>query len=133
MAQSGSAPGLGPGGRRFESCSPDQFYVVERAKTKVNFMEAYIYQPSKTAMQSGTAKTFRWVLKIISEEGIANNPAIDSLMGVRDLSFDTLTEAKTYAESHNIVYRIQPLRKKKKTRKLYDDNFRYNRIETWTH
>ena len=25
VAQPGSAPGLGPGGRRFESCRPDQF------------------------------------------------------------------------------------------------------------
>ena len=25
VAQSGSAPGLGPGGRRFESCRPDLF------------------------------------------------------------------------------------------------------------
>src|SRR5204863_3824231 len=25
IAQSGSAPGLGPGGRRFKSCCPDQF------------------------------------------------------------------------------------------------------------
>ena len=24
VAQSGSAPGLGPGGRRFESCHPDE-------------------------------------------------------------------------------------------------------------
>ena len=27
VAQSGSAPGLGPGGRRFESCRPDLFLV----------------------------------------------------------------------------------------------------------
>ena len=26
VAQSGSAPGLGPGGRRFESCRPDFFF-----------------------------------------------------------------------------------------------------------
>ena len=26
MAQSGSAPGLGPGGRKFESYCPDQFF-----------------------------------------------------------------------------------------------------------
>ena len=26
VAQSGSAPGLGPGGRRFESSRPDQFF-----------------------------------------------------------------------------------------------------------
>ena len=28
LAQSGSAPGLGPGGRRFESCSPDQCLLL---------------------------------------------------------------------------------------------------------
>ena len=27
VAQPGSAPGLGPGGRRFESCRPDLFLV----------------------------------------------------------------------------------------------------------
>ncbi len=27
VAQLGSAPGLGPGGRRFESCHPDQFII----------------------------------------------------------------------------------------------------------
>ena len=26
VAQAGSAPGLGPGGRRFESCLPDHFH-----------------------------------------------------------------------------------------------------------
>ena len=28
VAQSGSAPGLGPGGRRFESCRPDFSLIV---------------------------------------------------------------------------------------------------------
>jgi len=28
VAQSGSAPALGAGGRRFESCCPDQFSAV---------------------------------------------------------------------------------------------------------
>lgn len=27
VAQPGSAPGLGPGGRRFESCRPDIFHI----------------------------------------------------------------------------------------------------------
>ncbi len=27
VAQLGSAPGLGPGGRRFESCHPDHFII----------------------------------------------------------------------------------------------------------
>ena len=29
VAQSGSAPGLGPGGRRFESCRPDKKDALE--------------------------------------------------------------------------------------------------------
>ena len=28
VAQSGSAPGLGPGGRRFESCRPDKVEIL---------------------------------------------------------------------------------------------------------
>ena len=28
VAQSGSAPGLGPGGRRFESCRPDRVEIL---------------------------------------------------------------------------------------------------------
>ena len=49
VAQAGSAPGLGPGGRRFESCLPDKehqeigalflFFFVMR----INFNYAYIY------------------------------------------------------------------------------------------
>ena len=34
VAQSGSAPGLGPGGRRFESCRPDVF----RCKVSLRFV-----------------------------------------------------------------------------------------------
>ncbi|MEY4954149.1 MAG: hypothetical protein RI981_234, partial [Bacteroidota bacterium] len=30
VAQAGSAPGLGPGGRRFESCLPDHFQKPQR-------------------------------------------------------------------------------------------------------
>ena len=30
VAQFGSAPALGAGCRRFESCHPDQFYLIER-------------------------------------------------------------------------------------------------------
>ena len=40
VAQSGSAPGLGPGGRRFESCRPD---IEERFSNKTeNLFFAYI-------------------------------------------------------------------------------------------
>ena len=38
VAQSGSAPGLGPGGRRFESCRPDTEEEVFQLKRKTSFL-----------------------------------------------------------------------------------------------
>ena len=35
VAQAGSAPGLGPGGRRFESCLPD--------KKRLNYWVAFLF------------------------------------------------------------------------------------------
>ena len=40
VAQSGSAPGLGPGGRRFESCRPD---IEERFSNKTENLFFVIY------------------------------------------------------------------------------------------
>ncbi len=46
VAQAGSAPGLGPGGRRFESCLPDKthhclsnggFFYLQNTKIVVGF------------------------------------------------------------------------------------------------
>lgn len=38
VAQPGSAPGLGPGGRRFESCRPDAFILIEgHRQTAIDF------------------------------------------------------------------------------------------------
>ena len=34
IAQPGSAPGLGPGGRRFESCHPDHLFYFKSCNTK---------------------------------------------------------------------------------------------------
>ena len=41
VAQPGSAPGLGPGGRRFESCRPDE-KKHERSR-KEYFFAAFLY------------------------------------------------------------------------------------------
>ena len=37
VAQAGSAPGLGPGGRRFESCLPDHFKDEARSESGFYF------------------------------------------------------------------------------------------------
>jgi ETC complex I subunit conserved region len=70
-------------------------------------MRARIYQPARTAMQSGTAKTKDWVL----EYAPATARAVDPLMGwtssddtqaqVR-LRFDTLEAAQDYARENGI-------------------------------
>lgn len=46
VAQSGSAPGLGPGGRRFESCHPD--------KKRLTFKVSLFYFVYLSALKSPT-------------------------------------------------------------------------------
>ena len=67
IAQPGRAPALGAGGRKFESCCPDQKLrtintVITRKREAGSDMVARIYKPAKTAMQSGMAQTKCWVL-----------------------------------------------------------------------
>ena len=46
VAQAGSAPGLGPGGRRFESCLPDFFYCILCQKpANTECLQAFSYLP----------------------------------------------------------------------------------------
>ena len=58
VAQSGSAPALGAGCRRFESSRPDHARCARVSELGLGVGEvamalARIYRPSKTAMQSG--------------------------------------------------------------------------------
>jgi hypothetical protein len=57
-------------------------------------MRARIYQPAKTAMQSGTAKTTTWVLEFAP----ASAREVDPLMGWTSSS-DTQTQVKLRFES----------------------------------
>ncbi|MEE3501069.1 ETC complex I subunit [Acidiphilium acidophilum] len=100
---------------------------------------ARIFQPAKTAMQSGRAKTHRWVLEF--EPAMAK--VIDPLMGwtgsgdmmateVR-LSFDTRDEAVAYAERCGIAYDIEIPTEHQRRPKAYADNFKFDRRGNWTH
>jgi hypothetical protein len=101
-------------------------------------MPARIYKPSRTAMQSGTAKTKSWILEF--EPAAAKE--IEPLMGYTSsvdtrrqvkLKFDSREAAIAYAERHGIPFTLfeQPDRKRRKM--AYADNFRYDRPEMWTH
>lgn len=101
-------------------------------------MVARIYQPSRTAMQSGQAKTKEWVLEYEPE----TRREIEPLMGWTSsadmnsqirLTFATKEEAIAYAERNGIPFRLFESQERKITRKSYADNFRFGRIGSWTH
>ncbi len=101
-------------------------------------MSARIYSPAKTAMQSGKAKTGRWLLEFDPEQP----KKIDPLMGYTTsadmksqirLVFDTGEEAVAYARKHGIPFRVQEPKESKRRQISYSDNFRYDRKIPWTH
>lgn len=91
---------------------------------------ATIYRPAKTAMQSGKARTKKWLLVYRSEDKV-----IDNVMGwtgssdmksqeVR-LSFNTQEEAEGYAKRENIDYKIVEDRSCKTSKcKPYVNNYK---------
>ena len=94
---------------------------------------ARIFRPAKTAMQSGRAKTHKWVLEY--EPASRRDP--DPLMGwssARDtlnevqLRFDTLEEAVAFAKKHALEYTRDRAAGAHAEAKSYADNFRYDRV-----
>ena len=92
--------------------------------------KAKIYQPTKTAMQSGLGKIKNWILEFETK-----NTGINPLMGWES-STDTLSEVKlefssknlaiNYAEKNSIDYYIIEPQKRKIVKKSYTDNFTKN-------
>ncbi len=101
-------------------------------------MRARIFLPPKSAMQSGTAKTHRWVLEFEPAAARFRDPLMgwtgsDDMQSQVRLSFDTKEAAVAYADKHGIPFDLElpPLHVKKP--KSYADNFRADRKENWTH
>ncbi|MBB4570600.1 MULTISPECIES: ETC complex I subunit [Rhizobium] len=101
-------------------------------------MPAKIYRPAKTAMQSGKAKTQLWVLEFDQE--IPRK--IDPIMGYTSsadtrqqlkLTFETQEQAEAYAQRNGIEYRVLAPKDANRQVVSYTDNFRFNRIQPWTH
>ena len=93
VAQSGSAPALGAGGRRFKSGRPDQEYR-EPEHDKDADMTASIYRLAKTAMQFGLGNVWRWLdepsrfrrLARIAFQAVGRGPLLASAMVTRTRS-----------------------------------------------
>ncbi len=101
-------------------------------------MSARIFKPSKTAMQSGKAKTDYWVLEHLPTVAKKREPfmgytsSADTLSQVR-MRFHTREEAIDYAKRNGIEYRVQEPKEFKRRVVSYSENFRYDRKVPWTH
>ena len=92
--------------------------------------KAKIYNPSKTAMQSGTAKTKYWILEFNKENFETDylmgwNASSDTQKQVK-LKFESKEEAINYANKYNIPFDLLESKKKKIIIKSYADNFLKN-------
>ncbi|SHF54182.1 NADH dehydrogenase [Litoreibacter ascidiaceicola] len=103
-------------------------------------MRARIFQPTRTAMQSGTAKTKNWVLEFVNETA----REVDPLMGWTSstdtqsqvkLTFDSKEAALDYAKDKGIVAVVTDPKKRKPVIRPggYGENFATNRRGVWTH
>lgn len=103
-------------------------------------MRARIYQPAKTAMSSGAAKTRQWVLEFAP----ASARDVDPLMGwtsssdmqsqVR-LTFDSKEAAMEYASDNGIEATVQEPKPRRANIRArgYAENFAPERRGAWTH
>ncbi|MGO8920570.1 MAG: ETC complex I subunit [Stellaceae bacterium] len=93
---------------------------------------ARIYQPAKTAMQSGRAETHHWVIDYEAPTARVPDPLMgwssagDTLNQVR-LRFDTQAEAIAFAQKHGFDYTVIPPHQRSFKPKSYAENFRYDR------
>jgi hypothetical protein len=102
-------------------------------------VRARIYQQPKTAMQSGRAGTQEWILAFEPESRQRPDPLMGWISGSDTeaselrLRFDTREEAVAYAEKRGIRYELELPRPRRFVPKSYSDNFRFGRVENWTH
>ena len=89
-------------------------------------------------MQSGTARARKWILEFQPEA----RREVEPLMGwtsSRDMksqirmSFATRDEAVAYARRNGIAFNVREPKTRKNNPKSYSENFKFGRIESWTH
>lgn len=101
-------------------------------------MSARIYRPARNAMQSGTAKTERWLLEYEPEQPRQIEPLMGwtssgDMKSQLKLWFDTEAEAVAYATRNGIPFRVEQPHEPKRRSMAYSDNFKFNRVGQWTH
>ena len=100
---------------------------------------ARIFQPPKSAMQSGRAKAQGWMLTFEPSEAKQLDPLTGwygsgDMLGQLRLHFDTRDQAVAYAQAQGIAYEIEaPPERAAMKAKVYAENFRFGRTENWSH
>jgi hypothetical protein len=102
-------------------------------------MLARIFQPAKTAMQSGKARNAAWRLEFEAEAARRIDPLMgwtsgsDTRANQVQLDFDSKEEAVAYAERNGVPYQLAESPPPTPTPKAYSDNFAWRRRFPWTH
>ena len=86
-----------------------------------------IYQPTKTAMQSGLGNSKLWVLVFDTVDSGTNSlmgweTSTDTMSEIK-LEFDSKEIAIEYAKKNNLNYTVLESQKRKLVKKSYSDNF----------
>jgi len=97
-------------------------------------MKAKIYQPAKSAMQSGNANVKHWIVEYEPEEAKKIDPLMGwvgsgDMRGQLTLRFDTKDEAIAYADRNALSYNIAEPNIRRVIPKSYSDNFKYEQVE----
>ncbi len=96
-------------------------------------MDARIYQPSKSATQSGRARTRRWVLEHLHGKPKFRDPLMgwtgsaDTVQQVK-LSFSSREEAVAYASRNGLKVIVEEPKRPRTLKKNYADNFKFERV-----
>lgn len=103
-------------------------------------MRARIYQPARTAMQSGSAKTQTWILEFAPDTAREVDPLMgwtssdDTQAQVR-LRFPTREAALDYARDKGLEVEVSDPKPRKPVIRPrgYGENFATDRRGAWTH
>lgn len=101
-------------------------------------MLARIYQPPRSAMTSGRARTDGWLLEYVGRETRTVDPVTGTVRSTEtndqiELKFDTLEQAVAFAKANDIPHRVVPPATTKRIPRSYADNFAFDRRLPWTH
>lgn len=94
---------------------------------------AKIYQPDKTAMQSGKQGMKQWLLEFTPDSPMYIEPLM-GWTGMRDttrqicLKFATKEAAIAYAKKHGLAFEVREPHQRSLVKKTYADNFKYKKL-----